>query len=70
MVGLEEQQSDIQHARSGGFASALVRSGVCGSGESASDGNEAVRQAVNQRHLLHLWSVPLEEVLPRAGGGW
>lgn len=57
------RQSGIQHACSGGSASAVVCSGSCGPGESRGEGSEAVRSRVPEGRRLHLRRLPLEEIL-------
>lgn len=60
----------VQHAGSGGFTSAVVCGGACGSGESGSEGSEAVRSWVPEGRGLHLWRLPLEETPHWDRHGW
>lgn len=64
------RQLGIQHAGSGGFASAVVCSGVCGPGESGGEGGEAVRSRVPEGRRLHLRRLPLEEIPQWVRHGW
>ena len=54
-------QSAVQHACSGGVASAPVCGGAGGAGGGGGEGGEAVRSRVPEGRRLHLRRLPLEE---------
>ena len=64
-------QSGVQHACSGGVASAPMCGGAGGAGGGGGEGGEAVRSRVPEGCRLHLRRLPLEEAphRDRHGGG-
>lgn len=66
----QSRRTGIQHARPGGFASGFVCLGVCGPGKSRGEACEAVWPGVPESCCLHLWRLPLEEILDRSRHEW